>query len=130
MSSDKRPTSPHLSIYKPQITSMMSIMHRMTGVALYAGTALLVCWLWILAYAPTPVFVSFKECVTSIPGQILLAGWTFAFFYHLGNGIRHLFWDIGMGYELSQATRSGLATLVFAVLMTAICWNYLLTGGL
>jgi len=130
MSSDKRPLSPHLSIYKPQITSMMSILHRLTGVALYAGTALMVWWLWVLAYSSTNVFMSFKECITSIPGQILLLGWTFAFFYHLSNGIRHLFWDAGMGYELGQMRRSGWLVIVFAVLLTATCWNFLLTGGL
>ena len=130
MSSDKRPTSPHLSIYKPQITSMMSILHRMTGVALYAGTALIVWWLWVLAYSSTEAFMSLKECITSIPGQIFLLGWTFAFFYHLANGIRHLFWDAGMGYEIEQVNSSGLLAIIFAVLLTAVTWNYILTGGL
>ena len=121
MSVDNRPTSPHLTIYKPQITSILSITHRMTGVALYAGTALLVWWLWTLAYMPEQ-YAKLHECLVSPIGQVMLFGWVFSFFYHFGNGIRHLFWDIGMGFTLPQLTRSGVLVIIFSVGMTALTW--------
>ncbi|MCE2927406.1 MAG: succinate dehydrogenase, cytochrome b556 subunit [Rickettsiales bacterium] len=127
-SADKRPTSPHLSIYKPQITSVMSITHRATGVALYAGTAILVWWLWTLAYDPAG-YAAFVACVSSTLGQIALAGWTFAFCYHLANGVRHLFWDMGKGFAISQVESSGFAVILFAVMMTAVVWNSILNLG-
>jgi succinate dehydrogenase / fumarate reductase cytochrome b subunit len=128
MSHDKRPTSPHLTIYKPQITSVLSISHRISGVALYAGTALLVWWLWTLAYSPDG-YEKFTQCVTSTLGQLALGGWTLAFFYHLGNGIRHLFWDMGKGFAIPQVEKSGMAVIAFAVLMTAVVWNSILGMG-
>jgi succinate dehydrogenase / fumarate reductase cytochrome b subunit len=90
----KRPTSPHLSIYRKQISSVLSILHRLTGIALFAGTAVIVVWLWTIAYAPD-LFSALRELLASPVGQICLLGWTAAFYYHLGNGIRHLFWDAG-----------------------------------
>ena len=126
MSSDQRPTSPHLTVYKPQITSILSILHRLTGVALYAGTALMVWWLLMLAYWPSD-YNDLKECLTSWFGRVAMVGWTLAFYYHLGNGIRHLFWDAGLGYSLPQLTRSGWLALAFSVAMTALTWISLLS---
>jgi succinate dehydrogenase / fumarate reductase, cytochrome b subunit len=94
MSKDNRPLSPHLSIYRPQISSVLSIMHRITGLALFVGTALITFWLWSAAYAPA-FYSTFHAGLNSPFGQICLLGWTLAFYYHLGNGIRHLFWDMG-----------------------------------
>ncbi|MDX2112342.1 MAG: succinate dehydrogenase, cytochrome b556 subunit [Alphaproteobacteria bacterium] len=128
MTSHNRPTSPHLTIYKPQITSVLSISHRISGVALYAGTALLVWWLWTLAYDPAG-YETFTQCVSSTLGQLALGGWTLAFFYHLGNGIRHLFWDMGKGFAIPQVQKSGLAVIAFALLMTAVVWNSILSVG-
>ncbi len=114
MPSTERPLSPHLQIYRPQITSVLSIVHRFTGVALTLGTLLLTWWLVSAAYGPD-AFADAQAFVGSWFGQLLLWGFTFALFYHLGNGIRHLAWDFGWGFELSQVRASGLAMLAFAV---------------
>lgn len=113
-----RPTSPHLTIYKPQITSVLSIMHRMTGVALYAGALLMVSWLYVATYMPND-FAVYHGYLTSTVGQIFLFGWTLAFYFHLANGIRHLFWDMGKGYDIKTAAKSGWLVVAFALLATA-----------
>lgn len=118
-----RPTSPHLTIYKPQITSVMSIMHRITGVALYAGALVLVAWLVIAAYMPFR-YAGFHDVLLSPIGRLVLFGWTFAFFYHLCNGIRHLFWDIGKGFALKAVTASGVIVLLTSVALTVGCFAY------
>ena len=114
MPSTERPLSPHLQIYRPQITSVLSIVHRLTGVALTLGTLLLTWWLVSAAYGPD-AFADAQGFLASWLGQLLLWAFTFALFYHLGNGIRHLAWDFGWGFELSQVRASGLAMLAFAV---------------
>lgn len=129
MSSIQRPTSPHLSIYRPQITSVLSILHRITGVALYAGSILLMFWLWTAAYAPM-LHSEMRECMASPFGLALLAGWTAAFYYHLSNGIRHLFWDMGKGLDIPCATRSGWFVLLMTLLLTVFTWSFVLnTAG-
>jgi succinate dehydrogenase / fumarate reductase cytochrome b subunit len=110
----ERPLSPHLQIYRLQITSVLSILHRITGVALTLGTLLLTWWLVSAAYGPD-AFANAQAFVGSWFGQLLLWGFTFALFYHLGNGIRHLAWDFGWGFELPQLRASGVAMLAFAV---------------
>jgi succinate dehydrogenase cytochrome b subunit len=119
MSSTERPLSPHIQVYRPQITSVLSILHRLTGVTLTLGTLLLTWWLVSAAYGPD-AFADAQEFVGSWFGQLLLWGFTFALFYHLGNGIRHLAWDFGWGFELSQVRASGLAMLAFAVFGTLL----------
>ena len=116
-----RPTSPHLGIYRPQISSVLSILHRITGVALFAGTSLMVAWLWSAAYDPA-FYTTLHAFLSSIPGELLLMGWTAAFYYHLGNGIRHLFWDTGRGFSLPVMAKSGWAVVISAVLLTTITW--------
>ncbi|MEO0573936.1 MAG: succinate dehydrogenase, cytochrome b556 subunit [Pseudomonadota bacterium] len=106
MNTRQRPLSPHLSAYKFRITSTLSILHRLTGVALTAGTLLLVAWLIGAASGPE-AYASVAGFAGSIVGRLMIAGWTYAFFYHLCNGIRHLFWDAGRGFEIEQATASG-----------------------
>ena len=110
----ERPLSPHLQIYRPQITSVLSIAHRLTGVALTLGTLLLTWWLVSAAYGPN-AFADAQAFVGSWFGQLLLWAFTFALFYHLGNGIRHLAWDFGWGFELSELRASAIAVLAFAV---------------
>lgn len=123
---DQRPLSPHLQVYRPQITSIMSITHRATGVFLSFGTLLLVAWLWAAAY--NAEYFSFWQGIFSHPiGQLALTGWAFALFYHLGNGIRHLFWDIGRGFELKNVTRSGIFVIFFALTMTLLVWVAIVT---
>ena len=121
MSAERRPLSPHLQVYRWQITSVLSILHRMTGVALALGMALLAAWLLAAADGPK-AFAMVQGLITSPLGLLVLAGFSFALFFHLCNGIRHLFWDFGMGFELSTATASGWSVIAAAVLLTAISW--------
>jgi len=118
-----RPLSPHLEVYSWLITSTLSILHRATGVALCAGLLLVACWLTTLAYYPQN-FADFSEFMRSPIGLILLLGWSVALFYHLCNGIRHLFWDTGRGFTIPNATRSGYAVLIATVVLTAITWAF------
>ncbi len=116
-----RPLSPHLQVYSWLITSTLSILHRLTGVALSAGLLLVVCWLVILAYYPAD-FADFSEFMRGPFGLAMLGGWSLALSYHMLNGVRHLFWDMGKGFELKNATRSGYAVLIGAVVLTAVIW--------
>jgi len=130
MASANRPLSPHIQIYRPQITSVLSILHRITGVALTVGTLLLTWWLVAGVYG-ADAFATCQAFLGSWFGQILLWGFTFAVFYHLGNGIRHLVWDFGWGFEMSQLRASGLLMVAFAVVMTLITLfaAYAVAGG-
>ncbi len=119
MTTQNQPLSPHLQVYRPQLTSMLSITHRLTGVALAIGTFLLVWWLVAAATGPE-AYATAQAAISSVIGRLLLFGWTLALFYHLCNGIRHLFWDAGMGIDIPSATRSGWAVIVLSVLLTAI----------
>ncbi len=101
MSNQDRPLSPHLLMYRPQLTSVLSITHRMTGVGLAAGTLLLVDWLAATA-AGEAAFETAHAVIGSFIGRLFLFGWSFALFYHLCNGIRHLLWD--MGYKAIPAS--------------------------
>lgn len=121
MSKTERPLSPHLSIYRWPITMTLSILHRITGVAMAVGLIVLAYWLVAVAAGGT-VYSNAIALLSSIPGKILLIGWCFAFFLHLGNGIRHLFWDTGRGLEKSQANASAWFVLLFAVAATALYW--------
>jgi len=130
MISSNRPLSPHLQVYRPQITSTLSILHRLTGIALAVGTLLLTYWLVAAASGPE-AFAAAQGLIGSFIGRLLLFGWSFALFYHLCNGIRHLFWDAGYGFEIETAQRSGLAAVAGAVVLTVICWvaGYMVMGG-
>lgn len=121
----ERPLSPHLGIYKPQISSFTSIMHRFTGIALAAGLVLMVAWLWIAAYCPRSYegFVAYSQTWWGI---MLLMAWSVAFFYHLLNGVRHLAWDTGHGIENESAARSGWLIIISTLAITALMWSALL----
>jgi succinate dehydrogenase / fumarate reductase cytochrome b subunit len=119
--SASRPLSPHLQIYRPQITSVLSISHRATGLALSVGTLLLVWWLVALARGPE-AFASAQSFVGSWFGRLLLLGWTFSLFFHLANGIRHLCWDAGYGFEIKTATISGWVVVAVSAALTVIVW--------
>ena len=116
-----RPLSPHLQIYRPQITSVLSISHRATGLALSLGTLLLVTWLVALARGPE-AFASVQGFVGSWFGRLLLLGWTFSLFFHLANGIRHLCWDAGYGFEIKTTEISGWVVVGAAAVLTVIVW--------
>lgn len=125
-----RPISPHLQVYKPQLTSVLSILHRITGVALAVGTILLVYWLIAAASGPV-AFATAEALIGSWIGRILLFGWTFALYFHLSNGIRHLFWDAGFGFELKTVYASGWTVVVLAGVLTLASFvaGFALTGG-
>jgi succinate dehydrogenase / fumarate reductase cytochrome b subunit len=121
MPSDDRPLSPDLQIYRPQLTSVLSITHRLTGVTLSVGSPLLVFWLTMAAAGPQPYAV-LHVLLASWFGLVLLLGWTFSLFFHLCNGIRHLFWDAGYGFELSAIYASGWAVVVISAGLTLAAW--------
>ena len=125
-----RPLSPHLQVYRPQFTSVISIFHRITGVGLWAGTLLLVYWL-VAAATGAEAYETARDLIGSILGRLLLFGWTVALFYHLCNGIRHLFWDIGVGLELRASFVSGMTVLAATVILTLAAWSagYSVMGG-
>jgi succinate dehydrogenase / fumarate reductase, cytochrome b subunit len=116
-----RPLSPHLQIYKPQLTSVMSILHRATGIALAVGALYLAVWVMCAAASPG-AYAVFQDFNTSIVGRFVLGGWLFSGFYHLCNGIRHLFWDAGYGFELKDAYRSGWIVVGVSAIATALSW--------
>lgn len=130
MASDNRPLSPHLQVYRPQLTSVLSILHRITGIALAIGMLLLVWWLIAVAAGPE-AYDAAQAFIGSIIGRLLLLGWTFALFYHLANGIRHLGWDIGWGFELGTAYTTGWLVVIAAVVLTLVSWvgGYAILGG-
>lgn len=122
MATQNRPLSPHLQVYRPQITSVLSILHRITGVALAAGSLLLVYWIIAAAVGPE-AFAAAQSLIGSFIGRLLLFGWTFALFFHLANGIRHLLWDTGWGFELKTVSMTGLTAVAAALLLTLIAWG-------
>ena len=121
MTDDHRPLSPHLQIYRPQITSVLSIAHRAAGVALAAGLPLFVWWLVAGAAGPA-AYETVREFTGSAVGRLLLFLWSFALFYHLCNGIRHLFWDAGRGFDLPTARATGWLAVAAAAALTVAAW--------
>ena len=115
----ERPLSPHLSVYRPLYTMVLSILHRITGVALSAGSLLLVYWLWAVA-AGEAFYTRALACLASFPGRALVLGLVFCFCYHFCNGIRHLAWDLGYGFEKRQARASGWMVVAAALVMTVV----------
>jgi succinate dehydrogenase / fumarate reductase, cytochrome b subunit len=128
MAAGKRPLSPHLQIYRPQWTTVLSISHRFTGLALALSFPLLVYWLVALASGDA-AYATALGWFGTWPVKLVLFAASFAFFYHLANGIRHLAWDTGRGFELSQAYASGVAVVIAAVLLTVLSWAFWLSGG-
>ena len=121
MRTDPRPLSPHLQIYRPQLTSVLSIVHRATGVALSIGTLLLVWWLVAAANGPD-AYDNVQRFLGSWIGLVLLFGWSLALFYHLCNGLRHLWWDTGHGLDLPSVYASGWAVLAATAVLTLVAW--------
>ena len=117
-----RPLSPHLQVYAPQITSILSIMNRVTGIATSAGTLLLVWWLVAAAAGPR-AFAAVQGFIGSPVGLFVLFGWTASLFYHFFGGIRHLAWDAGWGYEIDRTHLTGWATIIATVATTVLVWT-------
>lgn len=116
-----RPLSPHLSIYKPIPTMVMSIVHRITGMALYAGT-LLVAW-WLFAAASGEAYFDWVNGIFgSILGRLVLFGYTWALVHHMLGGIRHFVWDTGRGFDPQTSTKMAWATLAGSIVLTVLIW--------
>ena len=121
MNTSGRPLSPHLTIYRWPITMVLSIIHRITGVALSVGLVALVAWLAVIAYDFIP-YDPVLAFMRSLPGRVVLFGFSFAFFFHLSNGIRHLIWDTGRLFEKRQVDTSAWIVLLASVSMTLFYW--------
>lgn len=126
MATRERPLSPHLQIYKWQVQMQTSIYHRATGIILSVGALMMAWGLVALAGGPES-WAGFTRCAGSIPGLVVLLGFTWALSYHLINGIRHLLQDGGLGYKIPQFVRNSLISMIGSVVLTAIIWGVVLT---
>jgi succinate dehydrogenase / fumarate reductase cytochrome b subunit len=118
---DRRPLSPHLQVYRPMFTMMMSIMHRITGGALYFGTALL-AWFLIAAASGPHAFATAAWFFHSILGQLILLGFTWSLLHHTLGGIRHMIWDAGYGFQPALRESLAQATLAGSLGLTLVLW--------
>ena len=119
---NRRPLSPHLQVYRPQLTSIMSISHRVTGAALAFGTIFLCLWLIALA-AGEVWFLMVSKVTGHMLGQIVLFCYSLALAYHALNGVRHLTWDYGFGLDIPSVYRSGWVVVVLTLLITFSIWT-------
>lgn len=120
---DQRPLSPFMlgSYYRFQISSLLSILHRITGVALGFGLILFAAWIVAAAYSPE-CFAQITALAGSIIGKLFLFGWTVAFYYHFANGLRHLNWDLGRGFKLDEMNASGWVVIAFTLSLSVLTW--------
>ncbi len=125
----QRPLSPHLQIYRPMLSMMMSIAHRITGMALYAGTLLLAWWL-LAAAAGQNAYNTFQAFAGSWIGQLILFGFTWAMIHHMLGGIRHFIWDLGYGFGPEEREWLVRATLIGSIGLTVLLWVVFVMGGL
>jgi succinate dehydrogenase / fumarate reductase cytochrome b subunit len=123
----ERPLSPHLQIYRWQLTMSMSILHRACGLALAAGIAMVV-WMLVAAATGPDAYGRFSAFAASGLGRLMIFGWSAALCYHMCNGVRHLFWDMGYLFKIENAYRAGYIVLACAALMCAAIW-LTATGG-
>lgn len=128
MTQRARPLSPHLQVYRWQITMTMSILHRATGVALAIG-AFAVAWWLVAAAGGSGGFASFQAFAGSLLGRVALFGFSLCLVYHLLNGIRHLLWDVGYGYEIPKLYATGWTVLALTLVVTAAIWFAALRSG-
>ena len=119
---NNRPTSPHLTIYKPQITSVLSIMHRMTGVALFFGFTGVAWWLILFSFHDASKCLE-HAARSSATHCLIYYPLSYAFVYHFCNGIKYLIWDMGYGYEKEDVAKAGWVVIVISILLTIILWN-------
>jgi len=117
----ERPLSPHTSIWRWHLTMATSILHRVSGCALYGGGLILAIWAMTLAAGPE-AYGTFKAVMGSFPGKIVMFALTLAVFYHLAKGIQHLIWDTGHGYKLETANMGAMVTIAFAIVATIVVW--------
>lgn len=117
-----RPLSPHLSVYRLTMTMAMSIVHRITGAALYVGV-LLLAWFLIAASADAATFAVFSDVINSIIGRLVLFAFTWALFHHLLGGVRHIVWDAGYGLDAPLRDQMAWGTLIGGLALTIIVWG-------
>jgi succinate dehydrogenase / fumarate reductase, cytochrome b subunit len=117
-----RPLSPYVSVWRWQLTMAVSILHRVTGVALYGGALILAGWALALAMGPQ-VYDTYRLVLGSVPGKLVLLVLTFSLFFHLANGVRHLVWDFGSGFQLKAADAGAVAVVAFAAAGTVGVWT-------
>ncbi len=123
-----RPLSPHLQIYQPMLTMMMSIMHRLTGAALYFGS-LMLAW-WLIAAATGPEYFDFVNGLAgTLIGKLVMLGYTWALIHHMIGGIRHFIWDTGRGFELPMVELMARASLIGSLGLTVVIWAIALNAG-
>lgn len=123
-----RPLSPFTTIYRWPLAMALSIVHRMTGIAIAIGL-LLVVWLLLALAHGSESYATARALCGSWLGLVLLFGWTWALTFHLANGIRHLLWDVGKGFSIQQAKASGIAVIVASLVMTALIWACVFAQG-
>ncbi len=128
MTTPTRPLSPHLQVYRPQLTSVLSISHRATGVVNALALAALVWWLAAAASGPD-AYATATGVFTSWFGRLFAVVATYAFIYHLCNGIRHLAWDTGRNFRIPEIYRSGWIVVGASVLLTVVLWLVVAGGG-
>ena len=117
----RRPLSPHIQVYKPQLTSVLSIMNRISGGATSVGTLMMVWWLVASAGSPG-AYAAMQGFMGSPLGLLLLFGWTLGLVYHFVGGLRHLGWDAGYGFDLPQVYASGWAAVAATAVLTVLIW--------
>jgi succinate dehydrogenase / fumarate reductase, cytochrome b subunit len=122
-----RPMSPHLQVWRWHVTMAASILHRATGIALYVGALILAGWVIALAAGPD-AFSAYHAALASPLGLLVLFGLTVSFLYHLANGVRHLVWDTGKGFEPKTADMTGWAAIAFGVVAAVLIWGVALLG--
>ncbi len=123
MKNNNRPISPHLQIYKPQITSILSISHRFTGIILFFSCFLVCIWLFAMAFNDR-LYDLINIFFSGIIGKVILFFITFSFFYHLLNGVRHLVWDIGYGYKIRNVYLSGIIVILLTLVINIYLWFF------
>ena len=118
---DNRPLSPHLSIHKKVLTSVFSILHRITGIGLSLGSILIAIWISLLSLGPNYFFI-FQTISDTFLFKLILMLWTIGIFYHLFNGIRYLYWTYGIGMDLKTVYASGYIVGILTILASFIVW--------
>lgn len=126
----ERPLSPHVQVWRWHVTMLSSILHRVSGMALYGGALILAAWAVSLGAGPE-AYGLFKACLGSPLGKLVMLGLTLAVFYHLANGIRHLVWDAGRGFDVKTANATAVFAIAFSIAATIAVWAVaLMTGAL
>ena len=129
MAQAKRPVSPHLQVYRWSVTMASSILHRASGVVLGVGTLVLAWWLMAVATSDE-AYALVQSCLGSVLGRVVMLGFLWSLIYHMMNGLRHLLWDLGYGFEIGTAQKSGWLVFIAATLATiAVAATMIVMGG-